>query len=63
MTRYACNFVPMYKSYIETKHENRDRLAPSEMGQAGNLLTRPHINASVLEDILNRFQVTELTRF
>ena len=32
MTRYACNFVPMYKSYIETKHENRDRLGPSEMG-------------------------------
>ena len=21
MTRYVCNFVPMYKSYIETKHE------------------------------------------
>ena len=19
-----CNFVPMYKTYIETKHENRD---------------------------------------
>ena len=31
MTQYACNFVPMYKSYIETKHENRDRLGPSEM--------------------------------
>ena len=41
MTRYACNFVPMYKSYIETKHENRDRLGPSEMGYAGYLLTRP----------------------
>ena len=26
------NFVPMYKTYIETKHENRDRLDPSEMG-------------------------------
>ena len=35
MIRYACNFVPMYKTYIETKHENRDRLGPSEMGQAG----------------------------
>ena len=23
---------PMYKTYIETKHENRDRLSPSEMG-------------------------------
>ena len=22
----------MYKTYIETKHENRDRLGPSEMG-------------------------------
>ena len=31
----------MYKTYIETKHENRDRLGPSEMGQAGYLLTRP----------------------
>ena len=31
----------MYKSYIETKHENRDRLGPSEMGYAGYLLTRP----------------------
>ena len=41
MTRYAGNFVPIYKSYIETKHENRDRLGPSEMGQAGYLLTRP----------------------
>ena len=27
-----CNFVHMYKSYIETKHENCDRLGPSEMG-------------------------------
>ena len=43
MTRYACNFVPMYKSYIETKHENRDRLGLSEMGQAGYLWTRPRI--------------------
>ena len=41
MIRYACNFVPMYKTYIETKHENRDRLGPSEMGKAGYLLTRP----------------------
>ena len=32
----------MNKTYIETKHENRDRLGPSEMGQAGYLLTRPH---------------------
>ena len=32
MTRYVCNFVPMYKKYIKTKHENRDRLSPSEMG-------------------------------
>ena len=31
----------MYKTYFETKHENRDRLGPSEMGQAGYLLTRP----------------------
>ena len=23
---------PMYKTYIERKHENRDRLGPSEMG-------------------------------
>ena len=37
-----CNFVLMYKTYIETKHENRDHLGPSEMGQAGYLLTRPH---------------------
>ena len=22
----------MYKTYIETKHENRDRLGPSEIG-------------------------------
>ena len=33
----------MYKTYIETKHENRDRLGPSEMGQAGYLLTRPRM--------------------
>ena len=26
MTRYACNFVPRYKTCIETRHENRDRL-------------------------------------
>ena len=32
MTLYVCNFVPMFKTYIETKHENRDRLCPSEMG-------------------------------
>ena len=32
MTRYVCNFVPMYKTYIETKLENRDRLGPPEMG-------------------------------
>ena len=32
MTRYVYNFVPMYKTYIETKHENHDRLGPSEMG-------------------------------
>ena len=33
MTRYVCNFVPMYETYIEKKkHENRDRLGPSEMG-------------------------------
>ena len=30
----------MYKTYIEIKHENRDRLGPSEIGQAGYLLTR-----------------------
>ena len=42
MTLYACNFVPMYKTYIETKHENCDHLGASEMGQAGYLLTRPH---------------------
>ena len=29
----------MYKTYIETKHENRDHLGPSEMGSAGYLLT------------------------
>ena len=33
----------MYKTYIETKHENRDRLGPSEMGYTGYLLTRPRI--------------------
>ena len=33
----------MYKTYIETKHENRDRLGLSEMGKAGYLLTRPRI--------------------
>ena len=33
----------MYKTYIETKHENRDRLGPSEMGSAGYLLTHPRI--------------------
>ena len=32
MTRYVCNFVHMYKTYIETKQEYRDRLGPSEMG-------------------------------
>ena len=37
----VCNFAPMYKTYIETKHENPDRLSPSEMGQADYLLTRP----------------------
>ena len=31
----------MYKTYIETKYENRDRLSLSEMGQAGYLLTHP----------------------
>ena len=31
----------MYKTYIETKHENRDRLGQSEMGKAGYLLTDP----------------------
>ena len=39
-----CNFVPMYKTYIETKHENRDHLGLSEMGQAGYLLTHPRKN-------------------
>ena len=34
----------MYKSYIERKHENRDRLGSSEMGLAGYLL-RPRIKA------------------
>ena len=34
----------MYKTYIEIKHENRDCLRPSEMGQAGYLLTRPRMN-------------------
>ena len=32
MTPYVWNFVPMYKTDIETKHENRDSLGPSEMG-------------------------------
>ena len=31
----------MYKTYIETKHENHDRLGSSKMGKAGYLLTRP----------------------
>ena len=31
----------MYKTYIETKHENCDRLGPLEMGLASYLLTRP----------------------
>ena len=39
----ACNFVPTYKTSIETKHEYRDSLDLSEMGLAGFLLTRPHI--------------------
>ena len=29
----------MYKTCTETRYENRDRLGPSEMGQAGYLLT------------------------
>ena len=33
----------MYKTYIETKHENCDRLGPSKMGQAGYLLTCPRM--------------------
>ena len=41
LNRYACNFVPKYKTCIETRHENRDRLGPSEMGQADYLLTLP----------------------
>ena len=32
MTRYVCNFVPMYKTYIETKHENRDRSIGNGIG-------------------------------
>ena len=51
MTRYVCNFVPMYKTYIETKHENRDRLGSSEMGQAGYLLTRPRSTANKFYNI------------
>ena len=41
MTRYVCNFVPRYKTCIETKHENRDRVGQSAMGYADYLLTRP----------------------
>ena len=41
MTQYACNFVPRYKTCIETWHENRDRLGQSEMRMAGYLLTHP----------------------
>ena len=33
----------MYKTYIETKHENRDHLSPSEISYAGYLLTHPRI--------------------
>ena len=55
MTRYACNFVPMYKSYIETKHENRDRLGQSEMGLAGYLLTHPRIIPVMTKTCLYNF--------
>ena len=41
MTRYVCNIVPMYKTYIETKHENLDRLGQPEISYAGYLLTHP----------------------
>ena len=34
----------MYKTYIETTHESRDRLGPLKMGQAGYLLTGPRTN-------------------
>ena len=34
----------MYKTYIETKHENHDHLDPSEMGQASYLLAPPRIS-------------------
>ena len=33
----------MYKTYIETKHENRDCLGPSEMTYVGYLLTHPRM--------------------
>ena len=46
MTRYAYNFVPRYKTCIETRHENRDSLSQSERGWAGYLLTRPRTNKS-----------------
>ena len=46
----------MCKSYIETKHENRDRLGPSEMGYAGYLLTRARNNTKLIfRPILGNF--------
>ena len=45
----------MYKSYIETKHENRDRLGPSEMGKAGYLLTRPRTKHIVVRSNFSFF--------
>ena len=60
MTRYVCNFVPTYKTYIETKHENRDRLGPSKMGWAGYLLRRPRtcifLMLCALSDNMGAFQ-------
>ena len=47
----------MYKSYIETKHENRNHLGLSEMGKAGYLLTRPRINVTITADNKNKLVV------
>ena len=33
--------MPTYKTCIETRHDNRDRLGQSEMGLAVYLLSRP----------------------
>ena len=38
----------MYKTYIETKHENHDRLGLSEISLAGYLLTHPRKSKRII---------------